>query len=145
LDGQLGWGTPFNVRSGKIGTVLDQTVQNAKRDGISVSERAHGSQHAGSIQESEIGSYIEVLLATKPIVNSLRVPLRYEMLLNSNLTAEARYATLVHELGHLYCGHLGTPNEKWWPDRQGLPLAIQEFEAESVCYLVCTRLGIDNP
>ena len=73
-----------------------------------------------------------------------QVPLRYELLLNSNLSAEARYATLVHELGHLYCGHLGTLDEKWWPDRRGLPLPIREFEAESVCYLVCTRLGIDN-
>jgi hypothetical protein len=74
-----------------------------------------------------------------------RVPLRFELLLNCNLSLESRYATLVHELGHLYCGHLGTPNNKWWPDRQGLPLEIREFEAESVCYLVCTRLGIDSP
>jgi antirestriction protein ArdC len=66
-------------------------------------------------------------------------------LLNSNFSAEARYATLVHELAHLYCGHLGTPNDKWWPDRRGLPHAAEEFEAESVCYLVCERLGIDNP
>jgi hypothetical protein len=26
-----------------------------------------------------------------------------------------------------------------------LPLEIREFEAESVCYLLCTRLGIENP
>ncbi len=26
-----------------------------------------------------------------------------------------------------------------------LPLSVREFEAESICYLVCTRLGIDNP
>jgi hypothetical protein len=48
-------------------------------------------------------------------------------------------------LAHLYCGHLGTPNDKWWPDRRGLPHAAREFEAESVCYLVCERLGITNP
>jgi hypothetical protein len=45
---------------------------------------------------------------------------------------------------HLYCGHLGTPNGRWWPDRQNLSLAVREFEAESVCYLVCARLGIDT-
>src|SRR5207248_2429484 len=61
---------------------------------------------------------------------------------NSNLSAEARYAILVHELAHLYCGHLGTPNDKWWPDRRGLPHVAREFEAESVCFLVCERLGI---
>jgi hypothetical protein len=62
----------------------------------------------------------------------------------SDLSAEARYVTLVHELGHLYCGHLGTPFERWWPDRRGLPLPAREFEAESICHLVCTRLGIEN-
>jgi hypothetical protein len=69
---------------------------------------------------------------------------RYELLLNSSLSAESKYATLAHELGHLYCGHLGTPNEKWWPDRRGLPIEVLEFEAESICYLLCTRLGLEN-
>ena len=48
-------------------------------------------------------------------------------------------------MAHLYCGHLGTPNDKWWPDRRGLPHNVREFEAESVAYMVCARLGIDNP
>lgn len=62
----------------------------------------------------------------------------------SRLSAETRYATLVHELAHLYCGHLGTPNGRWWPDRQNLSDTVCEFEAESVSCLVCTRLGIDT-
>ena len=74
-----------------------------------------------------------------------KIPHRYELLLNSNLSPEARYATLVHELTHLYCGHLGTPNKKWWPDRRGLSNESVEFEAESVSYLVCKRLGIPSP
>jgi hypothetical protein len=73
------------------------------------------------------------------------VPLRYKLLLNSDHSAETKYATFVHELGHLYCGHLGTPNEKWWPDRTNLTDKVREFEAESICYLVCSRLGIENP
>jgi hypothetical protein len=48
------------------------------------------------------------------------------------------------ELAHLYCGHLGTPNGRLWPDRQNLSHAVREFEAESVSYLVCARLGIDT-
>jgi IrrE N-terminal-like domain len=67
------------------------------------------------------------------------------LILNSNHSLETKYATLVHELTHLYCGHLGTPNQKWWPDRTGLHKGIQEFEAESLCHLVCERLGIVNP
>lgn len=49
------------------------------------------------------------------------------------------------ELGHLYCGHLGTPNENWWPDRRKEHINIREFEAESVAWLVCERAGIKNP
>jgi hypothetical protein len=35
-----------------------------------------------------------------------------------------------------------------WPsvaNRIGLLLGLREFEAESVCYLVSARLGIENP
>jgi IrrE N-terminal-like domain len=136
---------PFEVRGGKIGDELERTIENAKRDGVNISERAHGSQRAGSIQTTGSNGYLDVTVVTRPQTVIQRVKRRYELLLNSSLSREARYATLVHELGHLYCGHLGTPKPKWWPDRRGLPLEIREFEAESVCYLVCTRLGIENP
>jgi hypothetical protein len=39
---------PFQVRNGKIGGQLALTTENAKRDGVRVSERADGSQRAGS-------------------------------------------------------------------------------------------------
>jgi hypothetical protein len=40
---------------------------------------------------------------------------------------------------------LGTPNERWWPSRLHLSEEEREFEAESAAYLVCGRLGIENP
>jgi hypothetical protein len=135
---------PFQVRNGKIGGQLALTIENAKRDGVRVSERADGSQRAGSIQWAAAGQDLEFVIAKKPLPKSTRVPLWFELLLNSVLSAEARYGTLIHELGHLYCGHLGTPNDRWWPDRQKLSHDIREFEAESVSYLVCSRLGIDT-
>ena len=90
------------------------------------------------------GQHLEFTIAKKPLPKSTQVPLWFELLLNSVLSAEARYGTLIHELAPLYCGHLGTPNARWWPDRQNLSHAVREFEAESVSYLVCTRLGIDT-
>jgi hypothetical protein len=96
-----------------------------------ISERADGSQRAGSIQWAASGQHLEFTIATKPLPKSTQVSLWFELLLNSVLSAEARYGTLVHELAHLYCGHLGTPNGRWWPDRQNLSLAVREFEAES--------------
>jgi hypothetical protein len=132
------------VRSGKIGGQLALTIENAKRDGVRVSERADGSQRAGSIQRARAGQHLEFTIANKPAPKSTQIPLWFELLLNSRLSAETRYGTLVHELAHLYCGHLGTPNGRWWPDRQNLSHAAREFEAESVSYLVCARLGIDT-
>lgn len=135
---------PFRARNGQIGGQLALTVENAKRDGVRVSARADGSQRAGSIQFAVAGQHMEFTIAKKPSLKSTQVPLWFELLLNSALSAEARYGTLIHELAHLYCGHLGTPNARWWPDRQNLSLTVREFEAESVSYLVCTRLGIDT-
>jgi len=135
---------PFQVRSDKIGGQLALTIENAKRDGVRVTERADGSQRAGSIQWAAAGQHMEFTIAKKPLPKSTQVPLWFELLLNNVLSAEARYGTLVHELAHLYCGHLGTPNGRWWPDRQNLSHAVCEFEAESVSYLVCSRLGIDT-
>jgi hypothetical protein len=135
---------PFQVRSGKIGRQLALTIENAKRDGVRVSECADGSQRAGSIQRSAAGQHLEFTTAKKRMPRSTQIPLWFELLLNSSHSAETRYGTLVHELAHLYCGHLGTPNGRWWPDRQNLSNAIREFEAESVSYLVCTRLGIET-
>ena len=88
---------------------------------------------------------MSVLVKKRPEPEYVQVPLQYELVLNFSHSPEAKYATLVHELAHLYSGHLGTPNPKSWPDRRGLPENVREFEAESVCYVICSRLGIENP
>ncbi len=138
---------PFEARGGKVKVVdeLERTITNAWRDGVEVSERAAGSQSAGLIKRANPGRSLDVQVKERPEPEWVQIPLRYELLLNAGHSDAAKYATLVHELGHLYCGHLGTHDERFWPDRRGLPYEVREFEAESICYLVCTRLGIDNP
>jgi hypothetical protein len=136
---------PFEVRSGHVGNELWITIENAKRDGVRITRRDAGSQNAGQIRNAEGESYVEMLIKQKPEPEYARFRVQYELLLNSRYSAEAMYATLVHELGDLYCGHLGTLNPKWWPDRKGLSESLREFEAESICYLLCSRLRIDNP
>lgn len=136
---------PFEVRHGRVGLEVALTIDNAKRDGVEVVERDAGSQSAGAIRKATPGRSLAFVSSEKPERQSQNVPVRYELLLNSNHSPEAKYATLAHELGHLYCGHLGTPKDRWWPDRRGLAATVEEFEAESACYLVCSRLGISNP
>lgn len=139
---------PFEVRGGKVGSRLQLTVENCKRDGVAVYKAKMGSQMAGQIRCVEPGRFIEFAFGNRgdaKKVKKVKVPLRYEMELNQDASDESQYATLAHELGHLYCGHLGTPEKKWWPDRRGLPKEEREFEAESVAYLVCVRAGLKTP
>ena len=60
-------------------------------------------------------------------------------------------ATLVHEFAHILLGHLGPMNDapgapqRWSPEQRErlfLSKEIKELEAETVAYLVCSRLGI---
>jgi hypothetical protein len=136
---------PFAIFSGKENGNLDKTIENAKRDGVRVTQHEFGSQHAGQIQTANTSDVFHLSEGPKGKERHVTVPVRYELLLNSHQTREERYATLVHELGHLYCGHLGTPNAQHWLDRRGLSKQVVECEAESISYLVCTRLGIKTP
>ena len=138
---------PFEVRAGKVDKQLEKTMGNAERDGVSVTIQHAGSQSAGQIGNARGGRFLDYPVRLNPKPEFVEVLVRYELLLNGNHSREAQYATLVHELAHLYCGHIGSPNPQWWPDRRHLnrDTDLCEFEAESVCYLVCRRLGIDNP
>ena len=41
--------------------------------------------------------------------------------LNSNHTDAQRIGTIAHELAHVFCGHLGTREHGFWPDRRHQP------------------------
>jgi hypothetical protein len=71
-------------------------------------------------------------------------PLSYWLvMINESLDINARFATLAHALGHIYCGHQGAHPEGFWPDRSGtLTKQQREMEAEAVAYLVCKRLEL---
>jgi hypothetical protein len=140
---------PFAVRHGRIGGQWDRTVENAKRDGVRIQPRKEGSQSGGSIHRSG-GATVPPLVfdAAKGEDGDrklVQVHVRYDILFNEDASQEESYATIAHELAHPYCGHLGTPNAIWWPDRHGLDKKTEEFEAESVAYLVCGRLGVESP
>jgi hypothetical protein len=123
-----GPGSSLSVTNGNL------TVSNLFRDRIRLvlQEMARGS--AGFIRPADKGETVTD--------GQTRAAAVYRLQLNSIFDQEGKYATLAHELGHLYAGHLGTPNKDWWPDRRNLTSQEEEFEAESICYLVCGRAGI---
>ena len=68
----------------------------------------------------------------------------YRMRINRNHAPSTQFATLVHELAHLYLGHLGEDENFRVLNRTGLSHSEVELEAESVSYLVCARNGVES-
>lgn len=66
----------------------------------------------------------------------------FKVVVNKTYNLETKYSTLIHELAHVYAGHLGVLNDNWWKPRPGLGLEIKEIEAESISFLICGRLGL---
>ena len=137
-----GFEKPFAVYSGNIGNALPTTIENCKRDGIRIYKKNLGSEAAGAIKRLAPGSNAAKQLQ---VFKEKVIAVAFELQLAESRSPEEQYATLTHELGHLYCGHVGTPNPVWWPDRRGLNHVSEEFEAESVSYLVCKRMGLESP
>jgi len=137
---------PFKA-SGKVPLeVLPWTLDNCARDLVCVEEVEMHAGSAGRIS-NDVRPKDKVKLREKRDGKPVEIimPARYRLVLNKTYEPPAKYATLAHELAHLYCGHLGTPDEHWWPDRMALDKRQEEFEAESAAAIVCDRLGIENP
>ncbi len=128
-----------------VGPVLARTIENARRDGARVSLVKGGSRWAGADRGCRGcgggGAHLYVARQARhlPHPGALRGASQ------QSHDETVRYVSLVHELAHLYGGHLGTPNANWWPDRQCLDDRVMEFEAESVAYLVCKRRDLEPP
>ncbi|WP_183093210.1 ImmA/IrrE family metallo-endopeptidase [Nocardioides stalactiti] len=120
---------------------LVSTIDNAKLDRVRVTAAPSGSLSAGCIRVSSGATQPVQVSRRPPVVENW--PVRYEIEHNETFSPSEVYATIAHELGHLYCGHLGTPNPKWWPDRRHLPEAVREFEAEAVAFMACRRIDPD--
>jgi IrrE N-terminal-like domain len=69
---------------------------------------------------------------------------QYRIHINRNHAPAVQFATLAHELGHLFLGHLGPDEKLNVPDRPPISHSQRELEAESVAYLVCARNGVES-
>ncbi len=102
-------------------------VGNAVRDGIRVARADHGPGSAGFITTTTRAGVQSYVTRVRPEEETVEVAVRYELLVNAGHRGASALATLVHELAHLYCGHLGTPDAKWWPDRGRVSRTASEF------------------
>ena len=145
-----GFENPFEFEGRLDRQEFELTLDNSRRDGVDVQLKSLGSTLGGFVRNVTSPDHVIGFGLVRRPTRTIRVdghdiPVISEIVLNANLSEETNYATLTHELGHLYCGHVGTPNRKWWPNRPSLERNVNEFEAESVSYLVCRRANLDTP
>lgn len=126
---------PFRASGPVTEEGLAAFVQKLPGQSISYREAPFGSAQAGSTQT--VGSW-------DPTRAPRRGEIRYAITVNQAMGPAARLATVFHELGHIYCGHLTGASPQRFQYRQ-LSSQSREFEAEIVSWLECGRLRIDSP
>jgi hypothetical protein len=126
---------PFYTIGNVNPDVYGRTRANCFRDRVVIQEGPLNLDCAGSVSWNASGLSVgrgNVRHAAKIVVQ-----------LNVTHTSTMKYVTLIHELAHLHCGHLGRDTDKWWPNRSNLTQEQREFEAESVGWLVARRQGLE--
>ncbi|MGE5257012.1 MAG: hypothetical protein ACM3KE_10090 [Hyphomicrobiales bacterium] len=113
--------------------IYDTTLHNCAVQHITVREAPASNASAERT--------VQVTPATRKKHPELRLEpnTRYLVLIEAGLTVEEKYAGLVLELGHIFCGHLGIDSDAWWVDRKDLELECIDMEAASVAHLICGR------
>jgi hypothetical protein len=116
--------------------VYSNTQYNCSLHGIAVYETT--AQKAATDTASRITPALR-----KQFKNlDLKKDTSYLILIDRSQSLEDKYSSLVHELGHIFCGHLGIDRHAWWPERETANLAGEEIEADAAAYLVCRRSGL---
>jgi len=70
--------------------------------------------------------------------------MKMRVCLHEELDEPSRYGALMHELAHIYLGHLGGDRDGWWPSRGDLAQRAMEVEAEAAAFIVCRRAGLQG-
>ena len=119
--------------------IYDQTCKAAEKYWITVEETdKYGVLLAGTASGFELMPGTAINQDAK----SRRSRRNFTVRLNAKHGLTTRFATLAHELGHIYCGHVGADSAGRWPNRFNLNTAEMELEAEAVAWLVCQRNGV---
>ncbi len=114
--------------------LLEKTIKNCDRYKFVVQRRSMGTLQAGRVFSQR---WTKTGYRHKTDVKAI-------ITINIKFDDEAAYATLCHELAHVFLGHLGNDADEWWPNRSDLPTTPEELEAEAVSYLVLNRLGLET-
>ena len=124
------------TRRPQLGKIYTNTRHNCAVHGIAVFEKSndHGTVHTTSRITPGLRKQFQDLNLPKDT--------SYLILIDEVQSIEDKYSALVHELAHIFCGHLGIDRHAWWPEREDLNVNIEQIEAEAAAYLTSRRLGL---
>ncbi|MEC4747229.1 ImmA/IrrE family metallo-endopeptidase [Methylomicrobium sp. Wu6] len=119
-------------------------IQSLAKHGIETLQGEYGDGLAGFIckPDSVTTEIVKRVEKTKE-PKADKEKSHYRIRLNQAHSPSLRFATLTHELAHLFLGHLGYDGYLKITDRRNIAHELREIEAESVCYIVCRRNGVE--
>jgi len=126
----------FRARGSMSDRLMERFITLLLKKGIDTQLIEYGDGHAGHIKRPQ-----HDLVINQQSKDKAEKP-DYLIRLNKSHDANVQFATLTHELAHLFLGHLGRDKFLKIPDRVRLTHEEQEIEAESVCYIVCHRNNV---
>jgi hypothetical protein len=126
--------SPFRASGPITQERLNRFAKRLFSKGIDLGAVNYGPGLAGNIHSLEVGRASE----------DRREKPAYHIRINENHDANTQFATLIHELAHLYLGHLGPDAYLHIPLRAHPTKAHSELEAESMSYIVCKRSGVES-
>jgi hypothetical protein len=131
---------PFPAKGTMTESQIDHFINLLAKKQIEVRLCAYGSGKAGDIQAICTYAGPEAGYHGK----ADKASTSYIIHANSTHDANVQFATIAHELAHLYLGHLGGNKDLKIAARPGLSHAQVELEAESTSYLICKRNCVDS-
>jgi len=116
---------PFEVEGKFDPDDLERLINECSKDGINVK-----------------GATLRGFLAGRATHAKKEGTPKFSIELNKIHKSNEQFATLCHEMAHIYLGHLGGDPDGKWPSRIALTRKQRELEAEAVAYIVCRRRNL---
>jgi len=135
---------PFKTKGEISVKIVDRLVNNLKFYGIKLEFVSFGNQQQAQIERLKFPGINKIEIKYKNILYEIALPEYFLISINSKSSKEELFAGIIHELAHFFCCHLYPVTDVWWKHRN-LNHAEKEFEAETIAWLICERIGIKNP